>query len=115
MANAPVTTHQWLTPLYKWLNGQGSRSMGFGSSTGLMGFYGSTGLAPRVASGLIGLYAGAASPTAVAGLSGFAATGMGASGFYTFLGAAGFNGGTGSLYGLNDVIVALKNVGILKP
>jgi hypothetical protein len=99
MARFPVTTHQWLKPLYTTLN----------SPTGIPAFYGMTG-AKQVATGGNGVIA-----ATNLSVSGIAATGLGASGFFYALAAAGFNGGSGNVYTLNDVVVALKNIGILKP
>jgi len=101
MANTngfPATTHQWLQPLYKALN----------SPTGKPAFYGTTGI-PQIATG--GLYVVAGSAL---GASGFQATGMGASGLYTHLANAAFNGGSGAAYTMTDLVAQLKNMNILK-
>lgn len=93
----PWTTHQWLQPLYRQLN----------SPTGTPAFYGYSGYA-RIATGGIGVL-GATN----LGVSGVAATGLGNSGLYYHLARAGFNGGTGTVYTLNDIVTQLKNMGIL--
>lgn len=93
----PRTTHQWLQPLYNALDGKGTRQPQLGSSTGTLGFYGTTGIAGRLATG-------------TAGITGF--TGAGSN---TGTLSLWFNGGTGSWYTQSDVIIALKNCGILKP
>lgn len=110
----PRTTHQWLKNLYNYLDGKSQSPTGlavtqFGSSTGIVGFYGQTG-AKQIATGGIGLM----SATNL-GVSGIAATGLGLSGLFYDLANAGWNGGTGTVYSVNDVVVALKNIGILKP
>lgn len=93
--SVPRTTHQWLQPLYNFLEGKVSRHLQFGSSTGVIGLYGSTGLAPILASGTAGItgWTGPGSPS----------------------GILWFNGGTGNYYTQNDIVLALKNIGILKP
>lgn len=84
----PVTTHQWLKPLYDTLNGKGSRPLNFGSPTGVMGFYGSTGIAR---------------PTGIGASLGITGT--------TFFDAR-TNGGTGTqFYTLNDLVLLLKRRG----
>ncbi len=92
----PRTTHTWLQPLYN----------AFNSPTGKPAFYGTSGM-PRVASG--GIQALVATNF---GASGFPATGVGASGLYTHLGRAAY-GSTGTIFTMNDVVDALKNIGIL--
>ena len=99
MPRFPITTHQWLKPLYNTLN----------SPTGIPAFYGMTG-AKQVATGGNGIFA-----ATNLSVSGIAATGMAASGLYYHLAAAAFNGGTGNVYSVNDVVLSLKNIGILKP
>ena len=105
------TTHTWLKPLYDLLEGKTSASLSIGSSTGIVGLYGSSGLAVQLATGTNGLFNNATS----FGASGFGATGIGGSGLYVHLGRASYNGGTGNFYTSNDIVTALKNVGILKP
>lgn len=99
------TTHTWLKPV--WDNIDGITQRPYGVATSVHGFYGTTGIA-RIATG--GLSVVAASGL---GASGFQATGIGSSGFYTHLAQAAFNGGSGAAYTLNDVVCALKNMGIL--
>lgn len=86
------TTHTWLKPVWDNLDGLTSRPLGV--ATSVHGFYGQTGIAQLA--------------TGTAGITGL--TGIGASGF----GSVWFNGGSGAYYTLSDVVVALKNVGILK-
>lgn len=122
----PKTTHQWLKPLYTYLDnvifgvvpsgasgipnaawyGKGVPIAQFGNATGVIGFLGNTGLPPVATGGNLGLLA-----TAL-GVSG-TATGVGASGFYYHLGKAGFNGGTGTVYTVNDLVAMAKNFGML--
>lgn len=90
----PRTTHQWLQALYDRLEGKSSQPLNLGSPTGLLGFYGATGVA-RLATG-------------TAGITGW--TGAGATSAFTWI-----NGGSGTYYTPSDVVLALKNVGILKP
>ena len=105
------TTHTWLKPLYDVLEGKSSASLSLGSSTGIIGLYGSSGVAARLASGTAGTYL---QPTSI-GASGFHATGLGASGLFAFLNKVAYNGGSGNYYTADDLVTALKNVGILKP
>lgn len=103
----PRTGHTWLKPLYDCLEGKGSAPMSFGSPTGVVGFYGFTGL-PRVATGGNGIL----SATYI-GASGFASTGIGNSGLYVHLARFADNGGSGTPYTHGDVVNALKNAGFL--
>jgi hypothetical protein len=89
-------THQWLKPLFDVLDGVGVQQPRIGSSTGTVGLYGATGIAPRLATG-------------TAGITGW--TGAGSS----TVSQIWFNGGTGSFYTVSDAILALKNLGALKP
>ena len=90
----PRTTQTWLKPLYDALDGRGVRQPVMGSSTGTIGMYGTTGIAGRLATGTAGITAW---------------TGAGAS-----AGLLWFNGGSGAFYTIGDVVVALKNMGVLK-
>lgn len=122
----PRTTHQWLAPLYGHLEKvvdfgapsgySGMQGVHFGRSvpiaqvgnaTGVVGFFGNTGIAP-IATGGGGLF-GATNLS----VSGIAATGMGNSGLYFHLGRAAWNGGTGTPYTVNDLVLQLKNLGII--
>jgi len=123
--NPPVTTHQWLQPLYKWLKGvggavltasgtaqaswlgQNSSTVRIGNATGVIGLYGYSGL-PQVATGGAGIYS-----ASYLGVSGWASTGVGNSGLFTFLSHFADNGGTGTPYTLSDVVRELKNIGAL--
>lgn len=91
----PRTTHQWLKPFYDTLEGRGSRPLQLGSPTGVMGFYGFTGL-PR-------------SPTTLARSTGGYTGGASGAVVDTQL----YNGGTGTYYSNTDVVRALKNAGFL--
>lgn len=129
----PRTTHTWLKPLYDYLDHgvvayQGLQS-GFsgifsgvwlgsnvpvtmvGQSTGVVGFYGSTGLPQigTVANG-VGLTGGT---NYWSGSSGILATGIGGSGLLSAINQLGWNGGSGTIYDLNDVVRQLKNMGVL--
>lgn len=90
----PRTTHWWLQALYNVMEGKGVRAFSFGSPTGVIQAYGTTG-----ASYMKQLATGTAS------LPG----GSGGTGMYWF------NGGSGTYYTPNDMALALKNFGILKP
>ncbi len=90
----PRTTHQWLQPLYDFLSGKGTGFTTLGSSTGVIGLYGATGAA-RIATGT----------NSVLGTSSVGNSGI--------LSVA--NGGTGTYYNENDIVLALKNLGVLKP
>lgn len=123
----PRTTHQWLKPLYNYIDNGVKTTVPSGASgianatwlgsnvivsqvgnaTGLVGFYGATGYTQIQAS--TGINLGATS----AGVSGVAATGLGASGLFYSLARAAFNGATGTVYTINDIVVQLKNMGIL--
>lgn len=89
-------THQWLKPFFDVLDGSSVQQPRIGSSTGTVGLYGVTGIA-RLATGTAGI-------TGVTGAGGMTAFSM-----------VWINGGTGNFYTLSDVVVALKNCGILKP
>lgn len=123
----PRSTHQWLRPVFDYIDagpmvvypsgasgipnavwaGDNTQITQIGNSTGVVGFYGFTGIAP-IATGGNGIFA-----ATNLGASGLAATGMGASGLYVHLGRAAFNGGSGTPYSLNDLVVQLKNLGII--
>lgn len=124
----PRVTHQWLKPVLDYIDQMASVTVPSGASgiangvwigktvpttqisnaTGVAGFFGFTGIGPIATGGN-----GVLSATAL-GASGFPATGLGASGFYTSLANAALNGGSGTPYTLNDIVVQLKNLGILK-
>lgn len=124
----PRTTHQWLKNLYTYIDlilsevvpsgasgianaawyGKGVPQVQIGNATGAIGFYGFTGIA-QIATGGNGILAATAM-----GPSGLPGTGLGASGFYTQLANAAFNGGTGNAYTINDLVTELKNAGLLK-
>jgi hypothetical protein len=90
----PRTTHTWLEPFYDVLEGKTARSLSLGSPTGYLGFFGASG--------------GRQLSTGTAGITGW--TGLGSpSGIHWF------NGGTGAYYTNSDVVLALKNIGVLKP
>lgn len=94
----PITTHQWLRPLYNALNGRSASPTGvaytqLGSATGLLGVYGATG-GRQISTGTNSIGA---------------ATGLGNSG------GLWFNGGSGAYYTQNDVVLALKVMGVIKP
>jgi len=91
--SVPRTTHQWLKPLYDMLEGKGGRNTQFGSPTLPIGLYGFTGFLPLT--------------TAAAGQ----VTGATGAGLPSGLGF--FNGGTGTCFTVNDVVKALKNLGVL--
>lgn len=121
----PRTTHTWLKNLYDYLDrgvlvtvpsGASGIANGawlgkfvpitqIGNASGVAAFYGATGVAQISSGGLLG--------ATNLGVSGLAATGMGASGLYVHLGRAGFNGATGTVYTIDDMVVQLKNMGIL--
>jgi hypothetical protein len=86
-------THTWLKPVLDDLNGLSQRP--FGVATSLHGLYGQTGIA-QLATGTAGI-------TGVTGAGGMTAFSM-----------AWFNGGSGAYYKIEDIVTALKNVGILK-
>lgn len=129
----PRTTHPWLQPLYnafkgafRWSvpsGGSGIPNMLhiaptaiaavlIGSPSGVIGFYGASGLPQLATGGNLGLLA---TNMGSSSFSGLAATGIGASGLYVHLGKLGINGGTGNVYTLNDIVAALKNNGTLLP
>lgn len=89
-------THTWLKPLFDVLDGSGTQQPRLGSSTGTVGLYGVTGIA-RIATGTAGI------------------TGVTGAGGNTGPSVWWFNGGSGSWYTISDVVVALKNIGVLKP
>ncbi len=103
----PRTTHPWLKPFYDMMEGKGTRQPQIGSSTGTIGMYGVTGIAPRLATGGLNLSA------TFLGASGFASTGIGASGLYTHLARFAAHGGTGTPYTLDDLVRSLKNLTII--
>ncbi len=92
----PRTTHTWLRPFYDCLEGKTTRQLQLGSPTGTIGLYGATGVRSQLATGTAGI------------------TGVTGAGGMTAFSQVWINGGTGSYYTLSDVVVALKNVGILK-
>mgnify|MGYP001617672177 CR=1 FL=1 len=116
----PRTTHTWLAPLYDYLDdslggGADSATLGLtdpttriGNATGVIGMYGTSGIA-QIATGSAGIL----SATYI-GASGFASTGVGASGLYTHLARYADNGGSGTPYTVGDIVTQLKNLGILK-
>jgi len=107
-AGPPITTHQWLQPLYHWLKGWGTASVftgptgarfpaavQFGFPTGILGFYGATGTLQPTGLGSTGSAAGG-------GVTGT-----------TFFDIRS-NGGTGAnYYTLTDIVNALKLEGLL--
>ena len=93
-------------PNAAWL-GVGVPQLQVGNATGVVGFFGATGIAPVATGGLT-----FATPTNLS-VSGIAATGMANSGLYFHVGRMGFDGGSGTIYTVNDVVVQLKNLGIL--
>lgn len=95
----PRTTHTWLKPLYDVLQGKqkagGPAGLNFGSPTGVMGFYGATGIAQPTGVGMTG--------SAVLG-------GVTGATFFDFR----TNGGTGTqFFTFTDVVNALKLQGLL--
>ncbi len=123
----PRTTHRWLQPFYDalddslgyvvtsgvsgvanavWL-GRGVSLTMIGNSTGVIGFYGATGIA-QVATGGNGILS-----ATYLGASGFVSTGMGNSGLYVHLARFADNGGSGTPYTFSDVVRQLKNMGAL--
>lgn len=123
----PRTTHQWLKNLYDYLDngvlvaypsgasgipnaawlGKTVPQTQIGNATGVVGFFGATGVAPIATGGNVSLGA------TYLGVSGNAATGIGNSGLYYQLGAAAYVGGTGTPYTVNDIVIQLKNLGLL--
>jgi hypothetical protein len=93
----PRTTHPWLQPFYDALDGSGTRQVQLGSSTGTVGLYGATGIAGRLSTGTAGI------------------TGITGAGNMTDFSMVWISGGTGNFYRLDDIVIALKNCGILKP
>lgn len=123
---SPRTTHQWLKPLYDYVDagaritypsgasgipngawlGDNVSITQLGNATGVVGFFGATGVAPIATGGNAGLLA------TNLGSSG-TATGVGASGLYYHVGKAAYIGATGTPYTVNDIVLQLKNLGIL--
>lgn len=122
----PRTTHQWLAPLYGHLEravdfgapsgysglqgvhfGKGTPITQVGNATGVVGFFGNTGIAP-IATGGNGILS-----ATYLGASGFASTGVGNSGLYTHLARFADNGGSGTPFTHGDIVRQLKNLGIL--
>lgn len=121
----PRTTHTWLKRLYDYIDdlealiypsGQTGIPQGMnigvalvtrvGTSTGILGMYGFSGYAQIAAApGNLG--------ATYVGASGAVSTGVGASGLYYHLGKVGYNGATGSVYTIDDIVIQLKNMGIL--
>lgn len=117
-SGVPRTTHKWLAPLYNYLDsvlssvvpsggsgianaawvGKGVPITQLGNASGLVGNYGSSGIAGQLATG-------------TAGITGFTGLAAGASGPANWW----FNGGSGAFYTIGDVVTALKNNGTLKP
>lgn len=94
----PITTHQWLQPLYRWLGGKGvTAAASFGSPTGRLGFFGASGIQQ---------------PTGIGSTGGAAAGGPTGTTFFDMRS----NGGTGTnYYTFNDVVLDLKRLGLLAP
>lgn len=92
----PRNTHTWLKALYDRLEGKTAASLVLGSSTGVIGLYGASGTA-RLATGTAGI------------------TGVTGAGGNTGPSVWWFNGGSGNYYRIDDLVVALKNAGVLKP
>lgn len=82
------TTHTWLQPLYNNLDGITKNP--FGVATSVHGFYGQTGI-PQISTGTASLN-----------------NATGGSGMLWY------NGGSGAFYNTNDIVLQLKNLGILK-
>lgn len=107
-AGVPITTHEWLQPLYHWLRGWGSASvftgptgarfpaaLSIGMPTGILGFFGATGVQQPTGLGATGSAAGG---------------GVTGSTFFDIRS----NGGTGAnYYTITDVVNALKGEGLL--
>jgi hypothetical protein len=83
----------WLKPLLNNLDGLSQQP--FGVSTSIHGFYGQTGVA-QLATGTAGI------------------TGITGAGGMTAFSQLWINGGSGAYYQIQDIVTALKNVGILK-
>lgn len=127
----PKTTHQWLKPLYAYLDGVISGTVASGASgivsgawigrgapvsmisnaTGVAGFFGFSGL-PQY-SGYGGGYMMTGGTQSWSGSSGILSTGIGGSGLLSAVSQLGWNGGTGTIAGLNEIVRALKNVGLI--
>jgi hypothetical protein len=91
----PRTTHQWLQPLYNVLDGHASRPLQLSSPTGIVGFFGASGIKQPTGLGVTG-------SAAAGGVTGT-----------TFFDLR-TNGGTGTnYYTLTDVVADLKGLGIL--
>jgi hypothetical protein len=86
-------THTWLKPVLDNLDGLTKQP--FGVATSVHGFYGQTGIA-QLATGTAGI------------------TGITGAGGMTAFSQVWINGGSGAYYQLQDIVTALKNVGILK-
>jgi hypothetical protein len=124
----PRTTHTWLKPLYNYLDavisgtvasgasglfsgawvGKGAPAAMVGNATGVVGFYGFSGL-PQILATSFGI----SGVTSAGGSSGILATGVGGSGLANAIAQLAFNGGTGTAYTLNDFVREAKNLGIL--
>jgi hypothetical protein len=92
----PRTTHQWLRPIYDVLDGHSIRPLQLSSPTGIMGFFGASGIKQPTGIG----FTGSASLGGSTGVS-----------FYDLRS----NGGTGAqYYTLTDVVQALKGLGLLR-
>lgn len=89
------TTHQWLKPLYAVLGGVGIIPLQLGSPTGVIGFYGASGIRQPTGLGVTG-------SAALGGVTGA-----------TFFDLR-TNGGTGAqYYTLTDVVNILKREGLI--
>lgn len=130
----PRPTHQWLAPLFTYLDktvegttpsgasgipngawlGRQVSTVQVGNATGIVGLYGFSGLA-QIATGGAGILS-----ATYLGASGFGATNLTASGWAVsgsglaiFLGRFADNGGSGTPYTFSDAISALKRLGAL--
>lgn len=91
--SCPRTTHQWLQPLYNFLDGKTSRPLGV--STGFFGVYGVTGIKQ---------------PTGVGSTGSAALGGVTGTTFFDMRS----NGGTGTnYYTLTDLVADLKAQGLI--
>lgn len=98
--------NQWLQPFFNLLEGKhpSTQQLQLGSSTGVIGLYGATGF---------GRLSAAAASYGTTGGAGYFS---GVTGLLAPIGPSGtamYNGGGGNFYGPNDIVRALKNVGIL--
>lgn len=127
-SRVPRTTHQWLKPFYDYIDdgvivtipsgaSGNANAVWLGSNvpitqianaTGVVGFYGSTGIAKTSSYGVSFYGTGL-------GASGLGATGMGTSGIKDFMAQWGWNGGSGTFVTIDDIVAQLKNVGFLSP